>query len=203
MCGRFTIRTNMNRLLLEFGAEARGLETVPRYNVAPTQQILILKGGQISLAKWGLIPSWAKDAKIGNSLINARAETVAEKPAFRSAFKRGRCCVIADGFYEWKKLDGKNKQPYFIHMKDDRPFAFAGLSERWKNGEDVVESATIVTTEANSLMSEIHDRMPVILPPEARQLWLDPEFEGKEQLLALLKPYLEEEMVATGAGHAQ
>ncbi len=117
MCGRFTLRTNLNKLLLEFGAETTDLDIGPRYNVAPSQQILVMKGKQLTLAKWGLVPSWAKDPKIGYRLINARAETAADRPTFRSAFKKGRCLVLADGFYEWKKVGGK-KQPYFISMKD-------------------------------------------------------------------------------------
>ena len=201
MCGRFTLRANLNRLLMEFEAEARHeYQPNPRYNVAPTQQILtisLIDGKRAIMARrWGLVPFWAADPKIGNSLINARAETVAEKPAFRNSFKKDRCLVIADGFYEWKKLDAKKKQPYFIHLKDDRPFAFAGLAAHWdKAGE--INSATIITTDANQLMAPIHDRMPVILPKESIQLWLDPEFQDKPELLSLLKPYPEEEMVAT------
>ena len=201
MCGRFTLRANLNRILDEFAAEASGLEWSPRFNIAPTQQVLAirLKDGArtLSAAKWGLFPSWAKDAKIGNSLINARADGVADKPSFRSAFKRGRCLVVADGFYEWQKVDAKSKQPYFIHMKDDRPFAFAGLCEHWSKGEQPIDSATIITTEPNPLMAPIHDRMPMILPASAYDLWLDPEFTDKQRLLDLLKPYQQGQMVAT------
>ena len=201
MCGRFTLRANLNRLLTEFEAQARPeYQPAPRYNVAPTQQILTLSliDGKRTIMprRWGLVPFWAADSKIGNSLINSRAETVADKPAFRNSFKRDRCLVIADGFYEWKKLDSKTKQPYFIRMKDDRPFAFAGLAAHWdKAGE--INSATIITTDANRLMAPIHDRMPVILPKESIQLWLDPEFQDKQELQSLLKPYPEEEMIAT------
>lgn len=199
MCGRFTLRARANQI-----AEAFGTSDVPefssRYNIAPTQQVptISLKDGKrhFSFRRWGLIPSWAKDEKIGNSLINARAETVAEKPAFRSAFKRSRCLIVTDGFYEWQKTDQKLKQPYFIHMKNDQPFAFAGLAERWKNGDEVLESCTVITTDPNPLMARLHDRMPVILPPEEYDLWLDPEFQGKEKLLSLLRPYSDEEMEA-------
>ncbi len=200
MCGRFTLRTKLNQVLQEFSAIAHDVEWEPRFNIAPTQQVLTitLDGGQrvASKRRWGLIPSWAKDMKIGNSLINARAEGVADKPAFRSAFKRGRCLVLADGFYEWRKLDAKTKQPYHIRMKDGRPLAFAGLTEHWSKGEKPIDSATIITTEANPLMAPIHDRMPVILPSDAYDVWLDSEFKGKEPLLALLKPYPQDEMIA-------
>lgn len=214
MCGRYTLREKLNRVLAEWGY-VQTEEYASRYNIAPTQQIPIVVpagsaatgpsgGGNAGrgvgkLVRWGLVPSWAADRKIGSSLINARAETVAEKPAFRSAFKRGRCLVVADGFIEWKKVDDV-KQPFFIRMKDDRPFTFAGLADRWTKGpagEPPLETATIITTEANRLMSTIHDRMPVILPEEARAVWLDPEFQGKDQLLGLLRPYPDEELIAT------
>ncbi len=141
----------------------------------------------------GLIPSWAKDAKIGASCINARVETVDTKPAFRSAFKRRRCLVMADAYYEWRKED---KEPFYISRKSDGPMAFAGLWEFWKSPDGPVESCTIVTTEATESMDELHDRMPVILPPNDYDLWLDPEFQGKERLLSMLRPYPVEEMTA-------
>ncbi len=128
-------------------------------------------------------------------MINARAETVAIKPAFRSAFKKGRCLIVADGFYEWKKT-GKNKQPFFVRLKDDEPFAFAGLSEHWHRGDQVIDSATIITTEPNELMEGIHDRMPVILSPDDYELWLEPEFHGQGKLLEMLRPYPADEMEA-------
>jgi putative SOS response-associated peptidase YedK len=146
--------------------------------------------------QWGLIPSWAKDPKIGNKLINARAETLAEKPSFRNAFKRRRCLIIADGFYEWQKLE-KRKQPYYIKMQDGKPFAFAGLWENWKSpeGEEVI-SCTIVTTAANSLMEPIHDRMPVILSLDECDRWLDSSVSDPQVLQSLLKPYKSDEMQA-------
>jgi putative SOS response-associated peptidase YedK len=128
-------------------------------------------------------------------MINARAETVSEKPSFRGAFKERRCLVLADGFYEWQKKTSNGKQPYYIHMEDGSPFAFAGLWEDWKNGIKV-RSCTIITTEANKLVGEIHNRMPVILPPEDYELWLDPDFDEKEPLTSLLKPYPDEAMEA-------
>ena len=176
-------------------------ELKPRYNIAPTQQIAAIKldpesgTRKLSLLRWGLIPSWADDPSIGNRMINARAETLAVKPAFRSAFKKGRCLIVADGFYEWKKT-GSTKQPYFIRFKDDEPFAFAGLSEHWHRGDQIIDSATIITTDANELMNGIHDRMPVILSPEDYDLWLEPEFHGQGKLLEMLKPYPAEEMTA-------
>jgi putative SOS response-associated peptidase YedK len=200
MCGRFTLRTSAQEVAKTFG-----LLEVPdlrlRYNVAPTQQVLTitLQDGkrQGRLRRWGLVPSWADDPKIGYRMINARAETVADKPAFRSAFKRSRCLVVADGFYEWKKgADTKTKQPYYIRLKKDRPFAFAGLAEHWTRNGEAIDSCTLITTDPNELMAEIHDRMPVILPPEDYDLWLDPEFEGKEKLLSLLRPYPADEMKA-------
>ena len=177
------------------------IEWEPRYNIAPTQSVLAIRrqsqtlSRELVLLRWGLIPSWAKDEKIGHSLINARAETVAEKPSFRSAFKKSRCLIVADGFYEWRNVDGK-KQPYFIHLKNDQPFAFAGLAERWKSDGKTIESCAIVTTEPNSLMAELHNRMPAIISPTDYDCWLDPEFQSREELLAMLRPYAAEEMAA-------
>jgi putative SOS response-associated peptidase YedK len=146
--------------------------------------------------QWGLIPSWAKDPKIGNKLINARAETLAEKPSFRNAFKRRRCLVIADGFYEWQKLE-KRKQPYYIKMQNGKPFAFAGLWESWQaSPKEAIVSCTIVTTAANSLMKPIHDRMPVILSLDECDRWLDSSVSEPQVLQSLLKPYNSEAMQA-------
>ena len=128
-------------------------------------------------------------------MINARADTVAMKPAYRNAFKKGRCLIVADGFYEWKKI-GKNKQPYFIRLHDDEPFAFAGLCEHWHRGDQVIDSATIITTEPNELMAGIHDRMLVILSPEDYDLRLEPDFHGQGKLLEMLKPYPAEDLEA-------
>ncbi len=194
MCGRFTLRTPAAQIAKYFNTSAqREWQLALRYNIAPTQTVPIVRqsgdGRELALLKWGLIPSWAKDNKIAASLINARAETVAEKPAFRAAFKRRRCLVPADGYYEWKKIDAKTKQPYFIRRRDDQLFAFAGLWEHWEKGSEPVETFTIITTDANPLTQSVHDRMPVILNPDEFDLWLDPEFEGKEHLQSLLKPY--------------
>jgi putative SOS response-associated peptidase YedK len=163
------------------------------FNIAPSQQVPIVRQGkdarEMALGRWGLIPYWAKDAKIGYSLINARADTVAEKPAFRSAFKRRRCLIPADGFYEWQATGTKVKQPYFIRMKDQEPFAFAGLWEEWTAPEgEAVQSCSIITTDPNELMKPIHNRMPAILSANNYTTWLDPE-ELPDTLKGLLHPY--------------
>jgi putative SOS response-associated peptidase YedK len=174
----------------------------PRYNVAPTQMVPAVrlksekKERELVMLKWGLIPAWAKDAAIGSQMIMARADTVAEKPAFKSAFQKRRCLMVADGFYEWQKTNGKT-QPYFIGLKDQDPFAFAGLWERWKNPEgDAVESCALITTDANDIVRPIHDRMPVILQPKYYDAWLDPEVQDVEKLQKLLVPYPAERMRA-------
>jgi putative SOS response-associated peptidase YedK len=172
MCGRYTLAVSPRKLASRFNVPQ--VPELPfdgqRYNIAPTQQMPIVRQGKDSremvLARWGLIPHWAKDAKIGYSLINAHADTVADRPAYRPALKRRRCLVAADGFYEWKTTGGKVKQPYFISLKDKEPFGFAGLWEEWDNPEGkTVESFSIITTDANELMEPIHHRMPVIFRP--------------------------------------
>lgn len=173
-------------------------EFSPRYNIAPTQSVAVIRrtdaGNELSMLRWGLIPSWAKDVKIGASLINARGETVATKPAFRSAFKRRRCLIPADGFYEWKQTGTKTKQPYYISLKQELPFAFAGLWESWTSPEGgTIESCTIITTEANDALKELHDRMPVILNAADRAAWLDPDIPS-DALTSVLAPYPATEM---------
>jgi putative SOS response-associated peptidase YedK len=175
-----------------------------RYNVAPTQPVGVVRQRDhersFRLVRWGLVPFWADDPKIGSRLINARADTIATKPAFRAAFKERRCLVVADGFYEWQTVDGK-KQPFLIHRADDHPFGFAGLWERWRSPEGApLETCTIVTTDANDLMRPIHDRMPVILKPGDFERWLDPEADPGEALQALLRPYADGDLVATPVG---
>jgi putative SOS response-associated peptidase YedK len=172
----------------------------PRYNIAPAQSVLTIiddEGGhRAGLLRWGLIPAWAKDPTIGNRMINARAETVAEKPSFRRALQKRRCLVLADGFYEWRK-EGRTKTPMFITLKSREPFAFAGLWETWEPPTgDPVRSCTIITTSPNSLMAAIHDRMPVILPRAAESLWLDRTVTDPQALLPLLAPYAAELMKA-------
>jgi len=202
MCGRFVLMTPGKSLAERFGLE-EVLDLEPRYNIAPTQVVAVIRVDRETLqrrlvqVKWGLIPFWAKDTSIGNRLINARGESAAEKPAFRSAFKTRRCLVPADGFYEWEKRKGGQKQPYLVRNADGSPFAFAGLWEIWTGPEgEIVESCTILTTDANDLTRPIHERMPVILHPKDYDLWLDPEVKDPELLKPLLRPYPSEEMVA-------
>jgi putative SOS response-associated peptidase YedK len=168
------------------------------FNVAPTQQILAIRiqddAKAFATMRWGLIPSWAKDKKM--PFINARGETVAEKPAFRSAFKKRRCLIVADGYYEWKALEAKRKQPYYFRLKSNEPIAFAGLWETWSGDGEPIESCAIITTEANDLSRAIHDRMPVILRGDEAEAWLDPDVEDAKALVPLLRPFPAEEMVA-------
>jgi putative SOS response-associated peptidase YedK len=176
----------------------------PRFNIAPTQPVPVVRCSpenrdserEFVWLRWGLIPSWAKDPAIGNRMINARAETVAQKPSYRAAFRRRRCLVVADGFYEWQRA-GRQKQPYFIRMRDDRPFAFAGLWEAWEGADhSALETCTLLTTEPNELMQPIHNRMPVILAADAYEQWLDPAGQEADSLSRLLGPYPPDEMVA-------
>jgi putative SOS response-associated peptidase YedK len=199
MCGRYTLKTPVEELAEEFGFEASSVELPPNYNVAPTQQVaaVLEEGGErrLEILRWGLIPSWADDPGIGSRMINARSETAPEKPSFRRAFRERRCLIPADGFYEWQRTNGA-KQPYYIRMKEERPFAFAGLWESWRDGSGPeIRSCTILTTKPNALTAEIHDRMPVILPPGSYDAWLDPEAE-RDELYGLLAPYPEDEMEA-------
>lgn len=202
MCGRYALYAEERKLRRRFGAEPpSGLR--PRYNVAPTQTVPMLRreGEERCFAwvRWGLVPSWAKDRNFGGySTINARAETVAEKPAFRSAFRHRRSIIPADGFYDWRARAGsKAKQPWFITLKDQEPMGFAGLWERWTNPEgESLESCSIIIAAANDLMRPIHDRMPVILDPEHWDLWLNPAVSDSDTLRALLKPFLAEPMTA-------
>jgi len=201
MCGRFTQTASPAVIAQEFGVTVPPLFT-PRYNIAPSQPVAAIRiepgttTRQLVQLRWGLIPSWAKDPKIGHQCINAKAETVAEKPSFRAAFKARRCLVIATGFYEWQ-VQGKAKQPMWIGLKSHRPFAFAGLWEQWQPPEGtVIESCTIVTTDPNELLRPIHNRMPVILAPTAYDLWLDPTVQQGDSLKALLRPYPSEELQA-------
>lgn len=201
MCGRFTLATPEQDLAVQFNLpEVPDLQ--PRYNIAPTQPVAAVRlptadgDRELVMLHWGLIPFWAKDPGIGSRMINARAETVAEKPAFRAAFRRRRCLVPADGFYEWQKQNG-SKQPFYIRLQDGRPFAFAGLWERWQDEEGgVIESCTLLTTRPNELIRPLHNRMPVILHPHNYAVWLDPEVEDLDVLRRLLDPYPPSEMEA-------
>ena len=178
MCGRFAFYSPSEATAALFGVSG-SLDIEPRYNVAPTQYVASIRdaeggeGRELVLLRWGLVPFWAKDPAIGNRMINARAETVAEKPAFRAAFRRRRCLVLADGFYEWHK-EGQSKIPYFISLASEQPFAFAGLWEHWrsKESDDEIESTTLITANANEFMSSLHHRMPVILEQGTAERWL-------------------------------
>lgn len=205
MCGRITFRASGKEVAVLF-ALAREPELRPRYNISPTQTIGIVRatpdgGRELVPLRWGLIPSWAKDPAIGARCINARAETAAEKPAFRTALRKRRCLIPVDGFYEWTKGGRGKKQAYHIRMADGRPFALAGLWEEWHAADgEVVETFTILTTEANAVLSPFHDRMPVVIPVEHHALWLDPAVQDVEKLRPLLVPYPAEEMTATPVG---
>lgn len=201
MCGRYTLQATPEEIAAQFVIEEPPLFK-PRYNIAPSQTVPVVRirpdttRHELVLLRWGLIPFWAKDPKIAYSTINAKAETVAEKPLFRSAFRKRRCLIPTSGFYEWQH-QGRQKQPMYIHLRDRRPFAFAGLWERWepKDGEPI-ESCTIITTEPNEFMRPIHNRMPVILTAQDYEVWLDPAVQQTDALQALLKPYPAEEMEA-------
>jgi putative SOS response-associated peptidase YedK len=206
MCGRFLQLSSGDELARLFGFETADVpDLLPRYNVAPTQLVPAARldeDGHRAFAslRWGLIPSWARDAKIAHSPINARAETVAEKPAFRAAFKKRRCLVAASGWYVWQATNGKQKQPYHFHMRDGKPCAFAGLWERWHGTDgEPVETCAILTTGANELVRPVHDRMPVVLAPDDFAAWLDPR-TPPDRLHALLRPYPAGAMEAVPVG---
>ncbi len=200
MCGRFTLTYDINTIASTFNASIPpSLQTTPRYNIAPTQDVLaIMRDGttHLDLLRWGLVPSWAKEESIGSKMINARAETLAEKPSFKRLLHSKRCLLVADGFYEWKKEYG-GKTPMYITLKNKELFAFAGLWDTWKNPDgQQMRTCTIITTEPNDLVASIHNRMPVILSPEAREEWLDPSLDDEHVLLPLLAPYPAAEMTA-------
>ncbi len=193
MCGRFVRKSTLEEIAREFDLEVSGLDygLAPSYNVAPGQQVAAVAAAlrrELKLLRWGLVPCWAKDQAAGAGLINARAETVAEKPAFRQAFARCRCIVVADGFYEWQHA-GKTKTPFYVHLKNQKPVGFAGLYEHWQspNGK-TLDTCTIITTSANALIRPIHDRMPVILDRTSYGAWLDPGATDARRLADLLQP---------------
>ncbi len=205
MCGRFTLRTPAKEIAQAFRVTAPDIE--PRYNIAPSQPVAAVRrkpdreGRELAMLRWGLVPFWADDPQVAYKMINARAETVAKKRAFRKAFAQRRCLIVADGFYEWQKT-GEGKQPFLIHMKDDGPFAFAGLWEHWKGDGEEIESCTIIVTEANNLLKSIHERMPVILAPADYDVWLDPTCEDWDRLQEMLKPFPSSELEAYAVGRA-
>jgi putative SOS response-associated peptidase YedK len=201
MCGRFTLTIDPADLKDAFPDFIFPSQGTPRYNVAPSQPVLVLPNDGTNKANyfvWGLIPSWSKDPSFGSRLINARAETLAEKPSFRSAYKYHRCLIFADGFFEWQARPGsKSKLPHLIRLRSGKPFAFAGLWDTWQSPDgSEIKSAAIITTTPNELMAPIHDRMPVILPREAYAQWIDPTPHFPVDLNSLLVPYPAEEMEA-------
>jgi len=195
MCGRFTLRSPLTKLVRQFEIAIPSRlelpEFTPRYNIAPTQPVAAIRAAdgrrELVMLHWGLIPARADEPKVAVGSINARSETADTKPMFREAFRRRRCLIPADGFYEWKPL-GRPRQAYFIHAPDDQVFAFAGLWERWSRGGLTIESCAILTTDANRRLAELHDRMPVVLDPRDYNRWLDPSEENPERLKPLLEP---------------
>ena len=201
MCGRFTLAVDPGTLKGTFPWVEVPQDLPPRYNIAPSQPVAVVPNdgrNRLDFYIWGLIPSWAKDPKIGNRMINARAETLAEKPTFRAAYRRRRCLVFADGFYEWRQEPGKTaKTPMYIQLKSKKPFAIASLWDIWHAGDgSEVRSCTIITTSPNRLIEEIHNRMPVILPAEVHQDWLSSEERDPRLLDRVLVPYQAEDMIA-------
>jgi putative SOS response-associated peptidase YedK len=201
MCGRFTLFDATPVLSREFGVPIR-FDIAPHYNIAPSQKVAVVRnrpddgGRELALLRWGLVPSWAKDPSIGARMINARAETAHEKPAFRNAFRSRRCLVPASGFYEWRK-QGPVKQPYHISLLERRVMAMAGLWDRWKGEEgSPIESCTILTTDANELIAPLHDRMPVIISPENYDSWLNPSIRDPAAPAPLLAPCPPEKLIA-------
>ena len=192
MCGRYSLIADLGALAQRFAFDARQLSFEVSYNVAPTQQVLTVVGGDQrrgGFMRWGLIPHWAKDPSIGARMINARAETVAERPTFRDALRRRRCLVLADGFYEWHK-SATGRTPMRIVMRSGEPFAFAGLWAVWRDAHgNRVPSCTIITTAANTLLAPIHERMPVVLPPGLEEFWLDRSVDDPDALASVLSPY--------------
>ena len=197
MCGRFFLLTDLSVIVESFGIQEVACDYRPDHNLSPGREIpAVVHEGRNRLVgfRWGLIPAWARDPLIGNRMFNARAETIAEKPSFRDAFRRRRCLIPAEGFYEWQR-DGKVKKPFRFSLQSGRPFGFAGLHETWISPEKkTIRTCTIITTEANELIQPIHDRMPVILPKEREVAWMDPENRDEKALLSLLKPYPPDEM---------
>jgi putative SOS response-associated peptidase YedK len=191
MCGRFEIHSAIELIAKIFGIHEWDIEYSPSYNIAPSQDILlVVNDGKRRLVKsrWGFVPSWSKELSAGYKMINARAESVADKPSFMQAFQNQRCLVVADGFYEWKK-EGMTKRPFYIRLKSGEPIGFAGLYNIWKSPEgEQICTSTIITTDANEMIQPLHDRMPAIAFPGSYDLWLDPAIHDKTLLQNILKP---------------
>ncbi|MGR6034467.1 MAG: SOS response-associated peptidase [Candidatus Nitrosoglobus sp.] len=197
MCGRYVLHTSLEQIAAHFQLQ-KTQKITPRFNISPSQEVPVIRGDsqhrELAMLRWGLIPSWAKEEKTRYNMINARAETITTKPAFRGAFRYRRCLIPADGFYEWKST-ASGKQPYYIRRHDGKVFAFAGLWEHWEREPNkFIDSCTIIVTDANDLIWPIHDRMPVILDPADYEAWLNPENQDVRILMGLLKPYSSEKM---------
>jgi putative SOS response-associated peptidase YedK len=207
MCGRFTNKAKPEQVKTEFKVEISNPNLLqPRFNIAPSQMIDVVFEPEtkriLAQLKWGLVPHWAKDSEIGNRMINARAETITEKPSFREAFKSRRCIVPASGFYEWQKVERGAKQPFYFYLKEKEVFGFAGLWESWRDkttGEEL-ETCTIITTEANEVLKQVHERMPVILKAKDYDEWLNPKEKDTDRLQKLLAPYPAGEMDSHAVG---
>ena len=198
MCGRFVLITDLKTIQKDFDIQDISCEHQPSWNITPAQSVPVIirhnMSNQLVCYRWGLIPSWSKDPSIANKLINARAETVDKKPSFKNAFKKKRCLIVADGFYEWKK-EGKSKIPLYFYLKSGRPFGFAGLYETWTSPDKKeINTCAIITTDANELTKPVHDRMPVILPRDKEQVWLASDVADASVLLSILRPYQASEM---------
>lgn len=205
MCGRYTLTTNLQTVAQVFNV-APTLETKPRYNIAPTQEVVSIMDDDgtkhLAWLRWGLIPKWAKDASIGSRMINIRADTLGEKPSFRRLLDSKRCLMVADGFYEWKEENGV-KYPIYYTLKDQEPFAFAAIWDSWTNPQgEQIRSCAMITTDPNPLVAQVHNRMPVILPKEARQEWLNTEIHDTKFLESLLVPFPADEMTARQVSRA-
>jgi putative SOS response-associated peptidase YedK len=202
MCGRFTLFHTIESIAQTFNAQVpASMHVTPRYNIAPTQDIVTVMHNDskhLAMLRWGLIPSWAKEESIGSRMINARAESLAEKPSFKRLLHNKRCLIVTDGFYEWMQEPGARfKTPMYITMKNQEPFAFAGLWDSWRSPQgEHIRTCTIITTQPNELLSSIHNRMPAILTADEREEWLDPSQQNEQDLIHLLGPYPTEEMMA-------
>ncbi|MFM8953491.1 MAG: SOS response-associated peptidase [Planctomycetaceae bacterium] len=197
MCGRYTLKSRADVVAKTFGVQVS--PTLPgRFNIAPSQLVLAVREKpvrELIALRWGLVPFWADDTEIGRRMANARSETAATKPAYRSSFRARRCLIVADGFYEWQTRNGK-KQPYYIRLKSAQPFGIGGLWDRWDKEGEPIESCTILTCDANDPMMTIHERMPVVIPPESFDVWLDPAEYDVAKLSRLLRPFHPDEMTA-------
>ncbi len=198
MCGRFVLKDNIKTLSKNFDFDQDDdVLFEPKYNITPGQNAPIIikeETRKCAIMRWGLVPSWSNDPLIGFQMINARGETVAQKPSFKNSLRKRRCIVPSNGFYEWKKLDNKTKTPYYIKMKNNKPFGFAGLWDTWNKDGANLTTFTIITTSPNELIKPIHDRMPVILKKEDEDLWLNPDIQNSDVVLHLLKPFSSDDM---------